>query len=245
MGDFNIDLLKFGSHCKTSEYLDNILSHCFIPIISKPTRVTNTSAMLIDHIYTSNSYTSTNSGIIITDVADHYGTFYSVSDRKHTSTTSQCKKTRLYTANNLLKFKKLLDATDFSHILQINCPNESFNEFIAKYKSAFDKAFPLKSVKINNKHIKREPCVTPGLLTSSRRATRTKLLTKKLRNPTDNNSHTFASYNNVYNKIKRATKANYYHAIIEDNKLNMKKTWTVLNEVIGRKNDKSNFPVNL
>ena len=31
--------------------------------------------------------------------------------------------------------------TDFSHILQINCPNESFNKFISKYKNAFDKAF--------------------------------------------------------------------------------------------------------
>ena len=29
--------------------------------------------------------------------------------------------------------------------------------------------------------------------------------------------------------------------IIEENKFNMKKTWTVLNEIIGRKNDKSNF----
>ena len=87
---------------------------------------------------------------------------------------------------------------------------------------------------------KREPWVTSGLLTSSR--TRTKCISNKLRNPTDNNIHTFASYNNLSNKIKRAIKANYYHAIIEENKFNMKKTWTVLNEVIDRKNDKSNFP---
>ena len=240
MGDFNIDLLKFGSHSKTSEYLDNILSHGFIPIISKPTRVTNTSATLIDHIYTNNPSTSTNSGIIITDVADHFGTFYSESDTKRTSKTNKCKKTRFYTANNLLNFKKLLDDADFSHILQINCPNESFNEFTAIYKCAFDKAFPLKSVKINKKYIKREPWVTSGLLTSSR--TRKKLLSNKLRNPTDNNILTFASYNNLYNKIKRATKRYYYHAMLVENKSNMKKTWTVLNEVIGRKNDKSNFP---
>ena len=89
MGDFNIDLLKFGSHSKTSEYLDNIFSHGFIPIISKPTRVTNTSATLIDHIYTNNPSTSTNSGIIITDVADHFGTFYSESDTKRTSITNK------------------------------------------------------------------------------------------------------------------------------------------------------------
>ena len=239
MGDFNIDLLKFGSHCKTSDYLDNIFSHGFIPTITKPTRVTKNSATLIDHIYSNNISTSTTSGIIITDVADHFGTFYSVCDEKRSSKSIQYKKARFYTENNLLNFKKLLDDTDFSHILQINCPNESFNKFISKYKNAFDKAFPLKSVKINNKYIKREPWITPGLLTSSR--TRTKLLTKKLRNPTNINIHTFSSYNNLYNKVKRATKANYYHVIIEENKFNMKKTWIVLNEIIGRKNDKSNF----
>ena len=175
-----------------------IFSHGCIPIISKPTRVTNTSATLIDHIYTNNPSTSTNSGIIITDVADHFGTFYSVSDEKRTSKTNQCKKTRFYAASNLLNFKQLLDDTDFSHILQINCPSESFNEFTAIYKCAFDKAFPWKSVKINKKFIKREPWLTSGLLTSSR--TRKKLLSNKLRNPTDNNILTFASYNNLHSK---------------------------------------------
>ena len=157
MGDFNIDLLKFRSHCKTSDYLDNIFSHGFIPTITKPTRVTKNSATLIDHIYSNNISTSTTSGIIITDVADHFGTFYSACDEKRSSKSIQYKKARFYTENNLLNFKKLLDDTDFSHILQINCPNESFNKFISKYKNAFDKAFPLKSVKINNKYIKREP----------------------------------------------------------------------------------------
>ena len=37
MGDFNIDLLKFGSHNKISDYLDYIFSHGFISTIYKPT----------------------------------------------------------------------------------------------------------------------------------------------------------------------------------------------------------------
>ena len=78
MGDMNIDLLKFGSHNKTSDYLDNIFYHGFLPTITitKPTRISNTSAILIDHIYTNNITTTGKSGIIITDVADHIGTFH-------------------------------------------------------------------------------------------------------------------------------------------------------------------------
>ena len=41
MGDMNIDLLKFEVHMRTDDYLNNLFSHGFLPVISKPTRVTN------------------------------------------------------------------------------------------------------------------------------------------------------------------------------------------------------------
>ena len=50
MGDMNIDLLKFETHTKTDDYLDNLFTHGFIPLITKPTRVTTHSATLIDHM---------------------------------------------------------------------------------------------------------------------------------------------------------------------------------------------------
>ena len=76
MGDMNIDLLKFETHLKTSDYLDNLFQNNFLPTITKPTRITSTSATLIDHIYMNNITTAGKSGIIITDPADHFGTFY-------------------------------------------------------------------------------------------------------------------------------------------------------------------------
>jgi hypothetical protein len=54
MGDFNIDLLKYNSHEKTNNYVDNLFSNGFLPIITKPTRVTTSSATLIYHICTNN-----------------------------------------------------------------------------------------------------------------------------------------------------------------------------------------------
>jgi len=56
MGDMNIDLLKFETHLKTSDYLDNLFQNGFLPTITKPTRITSTSATLIDHIYMNNSW---------------------------------------------------------------------------------------------------------------------------------------------------------------------------------------------
>ena len=75
MGDFNIDMLKFEMHSKTNSYIDNIFSNAYIPLITKPTRLTPHSATLIDHIYTNDISRSYKSGIIITDIADHFGIF--------------------------------------------------------------------------------------------------------------------------------------------------------------------------
>ena len=76
MGDMNIDLLKFESHHKTEDYLEDIFCNGFLPVIVKPTRISASSATLIDHIYTNNITNPSHSGIIITDVADHFGVFH-------------------------------------------------------------------------------------------------------------------------------------------------------------------------
>ena len=76
MGDLNINLLNFRDHGKTNDHLDSVFAQGFIPTILKPTRVTPTSATLIDHIYTNNMTNSFTSGIVINDVADHFGVFH-------------------------------------------------------------------------------------------------------------------------------------------------------------------------
>ena len=50
-GDFNIDLLKCDSNDIYHSFLTNMHAHSFLPCITKPTRVTNKSATLIDNIF--------------------------------------------------------------------------------------------------------------------------------------------------------------------------------------------------
>ena len=76
MGDYNINLLNFIAHQKTNDFVDNAISQGFIPHITKPTRTTSHSATLIDHLYSNHNHPNYESGIIITDVADHFGIFH-------------------------------------------------------------------------------------------------------------------------------------------------------------------------
>ena len=82
VGDINIDLLKFNSHEKTNSYLDLLCSQGYLPCITKPTRISQSSSTLIDHIYSNHVQMHSQSGIIVTDVADHYGTYY-ILQQKH------------------------------------------------------------------------------------------------------------------------------------------------------------------
>jgi hypothetical protein len=240
MGDVNIDLLKFGTHGKTNDYVDGIFSHGYLPIILKPTRISNSSATLIDHIYTNNTnIDSIHSGIILTDVADHFGIFHILAEQSKNIQKQNTKTSRSFSESKLSAFKDRLAECDFSDIMRTDCPNEAYNKFIMLYKLVFDASFPLTDKRIHKKYIKREPWVSSGLLTSIR--TKSKLLNKKLKKPTEENINTYKNFVNLYNKVRRKMKINYFAIMIEQNKSNIKQTWSVLKKAMGNNNNKSSI----
>ena len=73
LGDMNYNLINLDKHEPTNNYY-NILTSCsFKPLISKPTRITDSSTTLIDHIWTNDLRNTSihNSHILITDITDH------------------------------------------------------------------------------------------------------------------------------------------------------------------------------
>ena len=128
MGDMNIDMLKYGSNDRTDVYIDGIFSKGFLPRILKPTRLTHTSATLIDHILTNDITVRSSSGIIINDIADHFAVFHiSTSNKKNTK--PPIKYTRIISDKNLSNFRSELDIIDFSQTLSSECPNEAYTMF--------------------------------------------------------------------------------------------------------------------
>ena len=51
MADFNIDLLKIDTHGQTTDFIHGMFASAFYPTISRPTRVTQQKASLIDNNY--------------------------------------------------------------------------------------------------------------------------------------------------------------------------------------------------
>ena len=75
VGDFNIDLMKCNSVNASQEFIELLMSASFVPMISKPTRVTELSATLIDNIFTNKIPPPESAGIILSDISDHYPIF--------------------------------------------------------------------------------------------------------------------------------------------------------------------------
>ena len=56
-------------------YINSILSHGAIPLITKPTRISNNSSTIIDHIITNDLKHELQSFIVKSDLTDHYPIF--------------------------------------------------------------------------------------------------------------------------------------------------------------------------
>ena len=71
----NFDYLKIDSQIRTLDLLNLFISSNMIPTITKPTRVTHTSATLIDNIYVRHDTQAKYSGIIPFNISDHFPVF--------------------------------------------------------------------------------------------------------------------------------------------------------------------------
>ena len=75
MGDFNIDLMKYCNCNVINQFLSAIYAYSFLPLIDKPSRITDSSFSLIDNIFTNNFNSDISSGLFVNDISDHFPVF--------------------------------------------------------------------------------------------------------------------------------------------------------------------------
>jgi len=71
----NINLLNHANHIETGLYLDTLLENSFLPLINLTTRIAVFSATLLDHIVTNIADDTYDSGIILSDISEHFPVF--------------------------------------------------------------------------------------------------------------------------------------------------------------------------
>ena len=124
-GDFNIDLLNKDCNNLTS-FLNTMYSLSLLPSISKPTRIIDNSATRIDNFFINEPF-NFESGILISDISDHFPIFF---NRKNFFCTNSSKNVnkgvhyRLINQNTLSALDEMLALTNFDDIIN----NDNINE---------------------------------------------------------------------------------------------------------------------
>ena len=142
-------------------------SNAFLPLITKPTRITPTSATLIDNIY-SNDIPGENTqmqGIIYTDISDHLPIFLLTKLNNNTKDDTIIK-TRLYNDPTIATFRCSVDKIVWDDVYECQDPEESYKMFLNKITQAYDKAFPLVKKKTEERNI--NPGLPKGLKNPSK-----------------------------------------------------------------------------
>ena len=239
--DQNLDLLHIDHHTVTQQYLNLFLSNRLIPTIHKPTRITHSSATLIDNLYVNmTNCNSIASGIILTDISDHLPIFTFIGRQTHNKKDKKMQVSyRKIDDNAITLIKEELNRVSWEFI--DNLPvEEAYNAFSSKLQTIINSCAPQKTVNLRSKKIKHNPWMTKGLIKSCLKLN--KLYIKKLKCPKEHPyTKKYIKYRNIYNKVKRLAKKLYYAHILQTHKNNMKKTWGVINSLIGKQHDKSNI----
>ena len=204
-----------------------------MPVINNPTRVTKNTATAIDHIFI-NSVTTTKfkTGIIKSDISDHFPVFFVTDYNIHIKKTKERFMFRRdLTVNSVEKFKYKLRTVSWDSITNSSDTNKAFDNFIEFFSSLYDEGFPKKKIKLKAQKY-NNPWITKGIKKSSKRKQR--LYEKFLKNRNEENEKLYKSYKSLFESVKRKSKRIYYSSKILGFKSNAKKTWGAMKELIGK-----------
>jgi len=235
-GDMNIDLLKINTHNPTETYFDNISAFGFLQLITKPTRIVNFSATLIDHLLTNDIKNNYKSGIIVTDISDHLPFFHFI-DIPIPPDKIKFITSRIFSEGAFIKFADLLRRISWHDVLNCQDTQLSYDNFHDTFFELYNLHFPPVTKKFNKNFNKLEKWMSGGLLTSRR--TKNSLYKAYLASPQPAFKERYIKFRNLYNKTVRAMKKVYCDTEFEKNKSNLRETWKLLKIAINKRGGKS------
>ena len=231
MGDFNLNLLKHYEN-NVSDFINLMYSYLFIPLIIKPTRVTQTSASIIDHIWTNDLQNYQTSGIIFASISDHFPVFASFklheSKLQHSETVI---KKRIYNSDSINLFKSDLQNYAWEADITGQNVNHDFTIYMEKFLLLYNKHFPVKELKIKERH-KGKPYITTAIKNSIKQRNKLQKLYAKW--PLTYGER-FRKYRNMLTSVIREAKENYRKSMLKENAGNTKGTWKILNDLLGKR----------
>ena len=233
LGDMNIDLCKYDKDPNTKLYVDLMCSFNLIPYSFLPTRITSTSATIIDHLFSNCqalSSVSIKSGLLTCDISDHLGNFMIINTNIHADLNAR-PFIRIFNSKNIASFLNDLNSTDWSDIFTVNCVNDAFDLFLNLYSSLFHKYFPL--VKQSRRNFKHKNWISRALQTSIHH--KNALYKRWLTSRSVSDELLYKSYAKTLKNLLFKARSIYYKNLLDGCINSTKNVWKCLNSLTSSK----------
>ena len=218
MGDFNIDLIS-NTNNKWSHLIQTF---DLLQLVQEPTRVTDTSATLIDHVYSSNPVNISNCFVSKLAISDHFPVCFSrkintkLPKHNHTTTSYRCYKN--FNETNFINELSIDLNTFATDKKTVDDDMHAWSSLILKH---LNKHAPTRSKRVKNKRL--PDWFTPQIIETQRLRDKCKHLKQ------------WAEYRMHRNKTRqliRAAKRKYFSEAIYNSK-DTKQIWAHLRTVNG------------
>ena len=170
--DHNLDLLKMEKHKPTQEFFNMNINNQLFPTITKPTRITSTTATLLDNLMVNLSLNQNHlSGILVDDMNDHLPCLLVLKGKRYEQREPITITYREMKEDNIRKIKKELKEIPWESIMHTENVNENFDIFHHQLQECISRNTTEKRITIPYKQRLKEQWMTLGI----KKATKKKL----------------------------------------------------------------------
>ena len=235
-GDINIDLTK-QQNSNVKMYLETLLEYNFLPYICIPTRITDNSATIIDHINVripvQQIHNKISSGNLINDISDHLPNYFIIDQEMNT--TRERPLIRLYNEKNIKHFKRNIQQEPLllPHP-RSNNSNTLLAEFNFNLNRLLNKYFPL--IRLSRKKFKEKKYITNEIKNMIKE--RNKLFNIYTNDRNTPNKKKWIDMRNKTNQAIKNSEIKLYKTQIDKHGNNCQAMWKTLNHILSKKNNK-------
>ena len=213
--------------------LDNQL----LPTITKPTRITRSTATLLDNIIIGRTFqTDYEPSIVVNDMSDHFPCLLKINNPSLLLKPPTKITTRGLTYEKISELNHKLREINWNDKLDNSTVTASYTKFQNLLINTIDEVAPYHTIKITNNKLIKEPWLSVGLHKCHRK--QQQLYRKTLKQTSTDQDH--IKYKTYRNKLKQI-KEDYYRSKCIEYRQNTSRLWKMINKLTNKTNDKTDI----
>ena len=204
------------------------------PLIDKPTRI-STTATLLDNIWTNNYTCSCKSATFTDSISDHFAVYQCTQLPTSILRISNAKNVRIFNEVNIYKFQELSNEVSWNEVYEQVDLDLAFTTFLEILKIKYNEAFLI--VIRNNPKSKINGWFDTELCSLQKEKWTAYL--RFLRNNNPESQLAYHKIRNHYERVIETKKSQYFQKLFSSCQNDLKRTWSVINDIIGKKTSTS------